>query len=52
MTVIKYYNQFAVRPSSYVAFQSNIMQMKLIKEIIFVGKATYELKGCAEEGPK
>ena len=33
-----------VRPSSYVAFQSkiNIMQTKLIREIKFVGKATYE----------
>ena len=35
-------NKDLVRPSSYVAFQSNIMQTKLIKEIKFVGKATYE----------
>ena len=31
-----------LRPSSYVAFQSNIMQTKLIQEIKFVGEATYE----------
>ena len=30
-------------PSLYVSFQSNIMQMKLIQEIKFVGKATYEI---------
>ena len=31
-----------LRPSSRVAFKSNIMQAKLIQEIKFVGKATQE----------